>query len=421
MGSQESGISSLSAVKATVSTQVQSTSSSKSSVSTSSTSESNYNINNRLDELASNLDPWAHIQHAQHKENLEKEASPSPSTTTTTTTPTTTTTTAEETTKLSLFTIKTTDTTTTISTTTFKAKSLKELLIHRNGGVTSEFPTEEENTIPPILETTTTAKTTTRKPYTPRKTAAASLRGKFRPKRPQKEDVRTPKEDKAHLIEGKDVPETNRISTSFTDRHKLKELPIKKDDASKLLPEDYKPSQRTTANFESDALLRELLNDLREKDLDKLIPNRKKFGSSSPTRNFATESSTNRGSTKSGRISDTVTVEDVSKFLPPGYEQSTTPEPYKLEINNLFKNVEIQPVELPAGLLPKGYKPEPKYSSKNSLPPTLSPLLPATLSPATTTPTTTLLCPMVSMAQNMLPRTVQSSMLSSVRPKLTPL
>merc|ERR1712013_229256 len=165
--SQESGISSLSAVKATVSTQVQSTSSSKSSVSTSSTSESNYNINNRLDELASNLDPWAHIQHAQHKENLEKEASPSPSTTT-------------------------------ISTTTFKAKSLKELLIHRNGGVTSEFPTEEENTIPPILETTTTAKTTTRNPYTPRKTAAASLRGKFRPKRPQKEDVRTPKEDKAH-------------------------------------------------------------------------------------------------------------------------------------------------------------------------------------------------------------------------------
>merc|ERR1719233_1901689 len=55
------------------------------------------------------------------------------------------------------------------------------------------------------------------------------------------------------------------------------------------------------------------------------------------------------------------------------------------------------------------------------LPPPLSPLLPATLSPATTTPTTTLLCPMVSMAQNMLPRTVQFSMLSSVRLKLTPL
>merc|ERR1711887_463864 len=53
------------------------------------------------------------------------------------------------------------------------------------------------------------------------------------------------------------------------------------------------------------------------------------------------------------------------------------------------------------------------------LPPTLSPLLPATLSPATTTPTTILLCPTVSMAQNMLPRMVQFSMLSSVRLRLT--
>jgi hypothetical protein len=57
-------------IKTTSATQIQSTSSSKSSVSTSSTSESNYNINNRLDELASNLDPWAHIQHAQHKVHL---------------------------------------------------------------------------------------------------------------------------------------------------------------------------------------------------------------------------------------------------------------------------------------------------------------------------------------------------------------
>merc|ERR1712106_889827 len=100
---EESSSSSQSAIKATSSTQLQSTSSSKSSVSTSSTSESNYNINNRLDELASNLDPWAHIQHAQHKENLEKEAL-ALSTTTIPTTPTTTT--AEDTTKLSLFTIK---------------------------------------------------------------------------------------------------------------------------------------------------------------------------------------------------------------------------------------------------------------------------------------------------------------------------
>ena len=82
--------SSESVVKATSSTQIQSTSSSKSSVSSVSTAESNYNINNRLDELASNLDPWAHIQHAQHKEDLEKEATSSTTTTTTTTVTTTT-------------------------------------------------------------------------------------------------------------------------------------------------------------------------------------------------------------------------------------------------------------------------------------------------------------------------------------------
>ena len=35
--------------------------------SSSSTSESSFNIHNRLDELASNLDPWAHIQQAAQK------------------------------------------------------------------------------------------------------------------------------------------------------------------------------------------------------------------------------------------------------------------------------------------------------------------------------------------------------------------
>ena len=35
--------------------------------SSSSTSESSFNIHNRLDELASNLDPWAHIQHASQR------------------------------------------------------------------------------------------------------------------------------------------------------------------------------------------------------------------------------------------------------------------------------------------------------------------------------------------------------------------
>ena len=40
---------------------------SSSTTSSSSTSESSFNIHNRLDELASNLDPWAHIQQAAKK------------------------------------------------------------------------------------------------------------------------------------------------------------------------------------------------------------------------------------------------------------------------------------------------------------------------------------------------------------------
>ena len=59
MSSQEPTVSSSSSF-----TKVKTTSSSQTS---STSSESNYNINNRLDELASNLDPWAHIQHAEHK------------------------------------------------------------------------------------------------------------------------------------------------------------------------------------------------------------------------------------------------------------------------------------------------------------------------------------------------------------------
>ena len=41
--------------------------------SSSSTSESSFNIHNRLDELASNLDPWAHIQQAAQKVSSQSE------------------------------------------------------------------------------------------------------------------------------------------------------------------------------------------------------------------------------------------------------------------------------------------------------------------------------------------------------------
>ena len=121
--------------------------------------------------VACNLDHLAHIQHDQHKDDLDKEATSSTTTTSTTivttttfstTTITTATTTRTTTTekKTELIHNQTTDTTTTISRTTFKAKSLKDLIVHRKGRVTSKYQAEEENTILPILETTT--KTTIR-------------------------------------------------------------------------------------------------------------------------------------------------------------------------------------------------------------------------------------------------------------------
>ena len=65
-----------------------------------------------------------------------------------------------------------------------------------------------------------------------------------RPKRPLKEspksssNLREEQEDEAS--DGRKVPETNRISTSFKDRFKLKDIPIKNDDVSSLLPADFK-------------------------------------------------------------------------------------------------------------------------------------------------------------------------------------
>merc|ERR1719382_2325430 len=175
------------------------TTSSSQTVSTS--SESNYNINNRLDELASNLDPWAHIQHAEHKENeLEKKTSTKSTTKSTTRAPKTTTKAA-----LNLFTHRPPPPTPpTRSTTTFKPRSLEDLFTHRNGG---------EKTSPPTSQTPERSTTGRR---------ISSARNQFRPKRPLKEspksssNLREEQEDEAS--DGRKVPETNRISTSFKDR-----------------------------------------------------------------------------------------------------------------------------------------------------------------------------------------------------------
>ena len=233
--------------------------------------------------------------------------------------------------------------------------------------------------------------TTTVKPGRPDRPSSSlsSIRNKFRPRITFKEDVSkflppgyklpqateppttttTTTTESSSLEAGRGVKETNRISSSFRNRFKSnfrKSFPIKKDDVTNILPPDFKPSQRTTTNEESDALLRELLDNLKDKDLKKLLPDEFVDNLTSTTvrppprttTRRTTATTTLRTTTASGRLAqNTVRFEDVSKFLPPGYKLTTTPEPNKLDINNLFKNIKVTTVNVPSSLLPKGYNP----------------------------------------------------------------
>ena len=182
------------------------------------------------------------------------------------------------------------------------------------------------------------------------------MRSKLRKNSKPSPDV---SEEKELIEEGKKVPETNRISQSFSDRHKLSDIPIKHDDVTKFLPEDFKRDPSVSSD-QSNSLLRELLSSLKEKDLQQLI---------SPTSSEKPSSSTTKSSSSSNRFTPrapgprrdfskgyrkpsvtAVEIEDISKFLPADY---TTEKP-KLKINDLFTDIPVES-ELPAHLLPKGY------------------------------------------------------------------
>ena len=236
--------------------------------------------------------------------------------------------------RLSLFTFRTSEATTTTTTTTRKPQSLRELLGNRGQKTVSEKPKESLR-------------------------ASTSLRSKLK-----KNSKPTPEvsEDKELIEEGKKVPETNRISQSFSERHKLRDIPIKHDDVTKFLPEDFKPNPAVSSD-NSNSLLRELLSSLKEKDLQELI---------SPTSSEKTTSSTTKSSSSSNRFTPrapgprrdfskgyrkpsvtAVEIEDISKFLPADY---STEKP-KLKINDLFTDISVES-ELPSHLLPKDYKPK---------------------------------------------------------------
>ena len=76
---------------------------------------------------------------------------------------------------------------------------------------------------------------------------SSSLRAKLQK---AKEKAKT-EEEKDELEEGKKVPETNRISNSYQDRFKIKDIPIKSDDVTRFLPKDY-PKVTPSPSYSAD-------------------------------------------------------------------------------------------------------------------------------------------------------------------------
>ena len=171
-------------------------------------------------------------------------------------------------------------------------------------------------------------------------------------------------EEKEEIEQGKKVPETNRISNSYQDRFKIKDLPIKSDDVSKFLPKDYKVSSSLGSEKSGDALLRELLKSLNSKDIDTLTKEiTSTTDSSAPTSSKSSSRFTPRAPASRPRDfskgyrkkSDAAPIQDdISKFLPADYTTTSTSKP-KLGLSSLFENIET---DLPADLLPKDYKPK---------------------------------------------------------------
>ena len=379
-------------VSVSVSTSFSKSSSSEETSTTSSTSTKD--INDELDRLQSSLDPWARIQQ-QLKEKEEEQVTEEPPTTT----------------KLSLFRIRTLPPLPKRTTTTFKPRSLADLFKHREGiklaGQGGEQIPEEEETTESIVkqtsedpqeedrasggglsnlfnrnrvnsfvsksqQTTTTTTTTTERPTL----------GGFRPrpsKGPTVKDLLAsiPKDDLSSLLP-KDFDDKRKPLSSF--RRPSSPTSIVQDDVSKFLPPGFKFEETTSTTTTTDqSLIEDILSSIEQDDLAKLLPKDFKFDSSpsskfdrpkpprlfKPTSSETTSTSTTEESTtesKTKSILNSVKFDDVSAFLPPGFnpnnvEQTTTtttkkPEDFKLDISSLFSDIETEDV---SKFLPPGF------------------------------------------------------------------
>ncbi len=338
-------------------------------------------INDKLDRLQSNLDPWAHIQ--REKEQQEQQETVGPTTTQTTAT-----------TRPSLFRIRThAPKTTTQSTTTFRPRSLADLFKHRNGQKIiyteqaerppSSSPSQERNRgrPAPLPKTTTenvagvdeerlsrikdrldrfkaaTSSTTQRgavtTPTTPLPSFNPSLFATttrniiltgFRSSSPA---TITTTERKTTARKEFFSTTTSASTSSTTTREKETEAPTTTTVRSE-------PSTTTSAKKQT---VKDLLSKIPKDSVAAFLP--PGYQARAPTTAPPPESSlttTTEATTKKSaakQLFEGLEEDDVSSFLPPGYRQTTTSTESS---TSLLKDILSSIEEIDESLLPPGFK-----------------------------------------------------------------
>ncbi len=287
-------------------------------------------INDKLDHLQSNLDPWAHIHH--DKTNAEAV-----------------TTTEQSTTRLSLFNIRTLPPTTTTTTTTFRPRSLADLFKHRagekieyndGGGPPPPPPSTTESTTKKVFAATSAAK---------RLSAANRLKArlnKFKAATSSDEDVTTttttvrpPINTNLFATTSRDriiafrttTPQstsTEELSTEKSAVDLLAKIPRDNVGAAVVPPPGFRARPPTTASTPESVL-------------------------TSSTSTEATSTSTK--ATRAKSLFATLQQDDVSSFLPPGYRQTTSTSTESS--TDLLKEILSSIEEIDESLLPKDFKP----------------------------------------------------------------
>ena len=144
---------------------------------------------------------------------------------------------------------------------------------------------------------------------------------------------------------------------------------IKTDDVSKFLPPGFKLEESTTTTTTDTSLIADILSSIEHEDINKFLPNDFKPQESrpKPPRLFNQDQTTTKSTTKEtstesklGNLFESVNLDDVSAFLPPGFKpteeqesSSTTKPDFKLDISSLFDDIETD-----ASLLPPGFNPD---------------------------------------------------------------